>query len=646
MIDLAVAFLLIIALFISLSGWGKLLVHLVSANNNLQALVYPLVGIAVITALGGWLNLLGLVTKSSICVLMLAGVALFAIQQEWKDFRPGRISPYILPGLFMIPVLILPFLDYPLKFHPYDDFQSYLVLPVKMLQSGSLGFNPFMDRQMENSLGGDLFLQSMVLSFTDVRYSYILDISLGVILSAGLIISLSNRVLTKYKGIPLLMFLLIFPPKVNSTYVLLPVALILGLLTVLNSLTSVKPGWQGRFILAGLIAAAIVTTKTLYSAFTGFLILIYLFLQMLKSRNRVFWIKGLLLLAGAFLFVLLPWMIYSRNNFGTYFYPFLGKGHHISAQIKDFHYVNYSPKFLLSVIIIVLAKSAGIFFVGFILFTRHIRSNYFSGTILSAMLASALISVALTILISGGDYFHRYTYPFLVATSVILLMVLLEYAVGKGSKTVAILGLLSLLFSCSLSEKANLHLKDIRNFFALNPPKFINLLTREIDPSISILNEPLKQKQGFLYEDLIGSVPDSAGILVYLKHPYKLDLSSDRLFIMDTPYALQPFGRMPENDPDSLAGYFQKGGLEYLAAYRVGDFNAEKAARIIRNYNSLNSHRWNSTMIMYEARFRKLIMQIAENYQVIYDDGVNYLIDLARKKASDKENIAGKPTED
>ena len=248
------------------------------------------------------------------------------------------------------------------------------------------------------------------------------------------------------------------------------------------------------------------------------------------------------------------------------------------------------------------------------------------------LLIATFISTSLVIMVSGGDYFHRYTYPFLLAASLILFIVALEYARKTQKKLMIAFCFIIALLSCSLSEKFNFHFREIQHFFALNPPKFYDLLNRKIDPSISILNEPLWDTNNFKYKKLISSAPENANILIYLKHPYNLDLSSERFVILDTPYAMQPFGRMPETNADSLASYFRRGGLDYMAVSRIEEFTIDKANKIIQEYNNREHYRWNSTMIMYEALFRKFILEIADNNNVVYDDGENMLIDLTQHK--------------
>ena len=53
---------------------------------------------------------------------------------------------------------------YAYNFNAHDDYHAYLVHPMKMIQSHTLGADPFNDRQMLSSFGGMSFLQTLIVS--------------------------------------------------------------------------------------------------------------------------------------------------------------------------------------------------------------------------------------------------------------------------------------------------------------------------------------------------------------------------------------------------------------------------------------------------------------------------------------------------
>jgi hypothetical protein len=63
----------------------------------------------------------------------------------------------------------------------------------------------------------------------------------------------------------------------------------------------------------------------------------------------------------------------------------------------------------------------------------------------------------------------------------------------------------------------------------------------------------------------------------------------------------------------------------------VKGFIVNSANKIINEFRDREFYRWNSLMIMYEAQFRKHILELAENRKIIYDDGENILLDLSEE---------------
>src|SRR6202035_1830212 len=65
-------------------------------------------------------------------------------------------------------ILVLGSLTYS-RFSRFDDMPAYLTYPVKLIQLGSLPFDPFSERRVQSGLGASYFLQSFMLVAGDVR---------------------------------------------------------------------------------------------------------------------------------------------------------------------------------------------------------------------------------------------------------------------------------------------------------------------------------------------------------------------------------------------------------------------------------------------------------------------------------------------
>ena len=121
--------------------------------------------------LGGALNLTGAISRPSVLGLILSGAALLFIELgrsrrallAWLAVAVGRIrEASLLSKLSLLVFLGLLLLFYAssvftLHFNPCDDYQAYMVFPEKMIQTGSMGADPFSERRLL-SLGGMSFL--------------------------------------------------------------------------------------------------------------------------------------------------------------------------------------------------------------------------------------------------------------------------------------------------------------------------------------------------------------------------------------------------------------------------------------------------------------------------------------------------------
>ena len=116
----------------------------------------------------------------------------------------------------------------PISFNKFDDFQAYIVYPLKMLEAGSMGADPFSVRRTPSvSFGGGAFLQTFVLAALPIQSLRLLDVGLGTILVVGLLWSYMSQLRTSLvaTAFAVLVFLEIPPPFLNTTAVLIPAAL-------------------------------------------------------------------------------------------------------------------------------------------------------------------------------------------------------------------------------------------------------------------------------------------------------------------------------------------------------------------------------------------------------------------------------------
>ena len=122
----------------------------------------------------------------------------------------------------------------PTSFNAGDDLQAYLVFPHKMLQTGSLGRNPFSKPRLAAALGGQVYLDTFIIASLPDEYLHLIDPGLASIAVLGLVYGYARR-----RGLPplwvvpvLLLFITTPEPVVNIT------SLVTGILLFC---TSTKP---------------------------------------------------------------------------------------------------------------------------------------------------------------------------------------------------------------------------------------------------------------------------------------------------------------------------------------------------------------------------------------------------------------------
>ncbi|MEM9161114.1 MAG: hypothetical protein AAGB46_18875, partial [Verrucomicrobiota bacterium] len=169
-------------LILSFWGFGSSLLRLLNIRNCQP--IAPSIGVAVLIAIGGILNLLELANLYSILVLYVTGNLLLSIQ-VFSEIR-RRIIPenkstptFSAEWIPYLAVLICGILQYiyfssPLAFNEHDDFEKYLKYPSRMLATGTLA-NSKLDAIGYETLGGFSYLQSYIVGFQPLNRILVLD---------------------------------------------------------------------------------------------------------------------------------------------------------------------------------------------------------------------------------------------------------------------------------------------------------------------------------------------------------------------------------------------------------------------------------------------------------------------------------------
>jgi hypothetical protein len=446
----------VLALAASFYGWGSL-VHTWAGERNPAGWAYPsALGIAFLIAVGGLLNATGLARPLVLLPLLAMGLGmaiLFASRLFWGRTESGpaagrapagpawqKVGNLIYYALLAAVFLFLVTTLMPsLTFNFHDDFHIYLMWPLRMLQTGSLGGNPFSHIGL-SSLGGQSFMQGMFLTFGDLTDINGFDAILCLVLLLGLLKELGERlgVTIVFVLVSCILALVINPHYVNVSSLYSGSLMLLGLayatLLLAESLGSADAAGRIRTAVPiSLFLAALLSLKTTYvfvapifwiASLAGFLLLI-------KKRKKV-----LLVYASSAVFsiiLLLPWLsIYVdrylgkiQDFFGGVAYP-KGKGFSVSPVVrrdvlssllssKELFYGNTYRDYLILVVMLCAALAAA----GTIVWRRRNKPETLALVPLLAILLSVIGNylVYYEVTFFAAYLFVRYTCPLLIVAA-------------------------------------------------------------------------------------------------------------------------------------------------------------------------------------------------------------------------------------
>ncbi len=294
------------------------------------------IGIGLVIAVGGVLNLIEGLTRPVLIAIVICGAVLWlqAYRNQWRRiggevrafWRDIAESPWKAAIAFILLALLSASFFGNIvtsRFKPEDDLVAYGDYAVQTAQLGTLPTNPFGERRIQSSLGSGYLLQAITLVVGDVRSLYVPDISLGFLLAMGAVYFIARKRLGR--GVSLLLASLVFGLcflLINASFYILPEALVLTLcwLGIENPRNDRR--WLLRCALIGVTAAALASLKSTYLPFS-FLFCLFLFIGYLLTSRRAYIALGGLICAGSAFAVLFPWMLDQHQKESTWLFPVL-----------------------------------------------------------------------------------------------------------------------------------------------------------------------------------------------------------------------------------------------------------------------------------------------------------------------------------
>jgi hypothetical protein len=613
--------LLIWACFV---GWGRFVAFLLPRNFSAGPGLAGAIGMAFTTVAGGALNLFGVISVSLLRGYLIAGIVLsllfvFLCRTKLRsDFSAAlavykRDSYLALLTLIAVGMLMLQlFAAGSQPFDELDDYQGYLIFPIKMLQTGSLGSDPFNTRCMF-SLGGESLLLALTSALLPPKALHALGMGAAWLVLVGVFLEHARKigVPARYMaGITILLHL-ITVPALNLSSMVTGMALIYAIV-VTFAMNNEQISEHGRLVLLGLFCAGVCALKS--SHIPGCLMVMAACGLVRNERGSLARV-GLVVAAGTIAgFLLVPWMITSYQTYGTPLFPLLGKGY---AQSVQADYTEYLTSWLIvQMIVPVLALTVGspFFVAGLGMAGRKFLLSSLPGRIGIASFCSAWIAAAVTLALTPGV--SRYSFPY---------------------TTVATLFLLAQCGARSVKDQAASHVPWDKRYVGIAALIFV--LGATWTSGLVQMNQRLKKvvagkpqwsDDGQDLRKMQRAIPEGSPILVHLSRPFLLDFSRNIVYVVDLPGTVSPPpGLQVLGTAEEIAQYLVSKSIRYIA-YSYKD----EAGMPLRKQAGPYS-KFPRTQSVFELTFafHERLDELDRMYERVFDDGNTYVIDLWKKRA-------------
>ncbi|HEU0010121.1 MAG TPA: hypothetical protein VFT34_09935 [Verrucomicrobiae bacterium] len=577
-------------------GWGRLVRGFLDRRILLFHSLTAMVGIAVLSLVGGWLNLLH--AAKPLVLLFLAGVGVVAGGLEmarWKCWRQRNFSPASIP-LFFAPVFgvmagltLMP----AGLFNIADDFHTYVPRAVRMAQTGTLAGNAF-DSLGLDSLGSPSFFHSLFLSAGGVELLNGFDAVACFALCLLLVAELSMRWRLPWPlGIAaFLCFVWINPQYVNISPLYSGAAAVMALtvcaMFLAQSLRRRVSGIPWKLVLpTGLLAAWLVAMKVTLGLVAGILLVCFWLILLVAAPNFRVTLKtaaatALTTLACAMSWVLvaLPALLAARGQAGQFAGADLGSKYPDMAA-RDTRYLFdpialfYGDTPVIYLAIAGLGLAMGIS--GLACWWRR-RAD----ARLSAMpaLAAAGISMMAALFINSHLFTIsaaiRYSCPVLIGAAVLLVLGYVRARTHSLSPSrrwmsAALIGCAALLigfFNGTLLERIDTAVRD-RTLLAYRVDRNYRLFCREM----------LGPERAAYHRALQTNLPSHATAFVWTVTPFHFDFERNRLLTVTVVGISNPALRFPAGLPaEELEQYLRRFGVQFVVLQTrgygvVGDAN-------------------------------------------------------------------------
>ena len=628
------------SILISMAGWGDIVHRVLQVRVNTGWARRASVGLAFSACVGGLFDLFGVVSRTAIVGFLAIGcfaklVSFARASANRSTLSPRATGPALLgiAGLTLSAVLLSirvagslivlqpPTGMQPGSFNPFDDFQAYIVYPLKMIETGSMGADPFSIRRTpSHAFGGNAFLQTFVLAVLPVQSLRIVDVGLGTILIVSLLWSYLSQLGTTraWKAFVILVFLAIPPPLGNITSLLIPVALFLSLfLCFLDAPEDVPRLSRGALIGSHVAALGVLKTSLMPAALAfagvqaGFVVL-----RAASKRRAAFDALSWFAFAGV---AALPWLLDARRWTGTLVPGTLAAYFADLTRVAAIQQVTGWP-FLIGHLrelprtpYVTLAVLSGI-----LLFKPIRRAT--PDAFWSLMAGAALGTLGITLAVAGAvNDIQRFIYPFWIA-ALLVALALVGAAVSRlrASSARAVVHLIAGAAMVSLVFATIRQTVSMYKFNVVTVARAVRGETL-VAPALAAR-----------YRAMQSAVPPSETVLANMDFPFLFDFRRNTVFLIDLPGSASLAPGMPFfQGSHALATYLTSHGIRYVAydyATGAGTPTDGGLGALARD----DRHPAAQSLARLIIDFHDNLEELGRSDQHVFDDRTAFVLDLAR----------------
>lgn len=418
--------------FQSFAATGRIVARLLGSPHRREVGLPACWGLATMTLLGGIFNLAGIARPPALIVLVLATIIVDALW-DWRaaigigaaaptpDGDTSAAPPTRWAGLWIIPLVGLVGLKYlaslAVAFNAPDDQPAYLLHVARMLETGSIGIDPFGGRQLM-SLNGATFLVALLCSVAPLAHVFLLDPGICWIILAAMTWSMVRRDMGGSPAEACLltaMVLMADIPFINVTGYLASSVLFLGLIRVACLASDPTAGRPvASSVLMAITIAALFALKSTCIFFVGLFLMIWYGLRLLRSFDAAT-VREICLIGVVSSTLMIPWMWQQYRSGGTPLYPFLGKGYYVSGPGLSPYGDSLTAKTKSLIYALSHAPIVSAMFATALLIVRPFPDAAGRWRVLTAALLGSVFGLAFLAFYTVTNALERYSYGFLYA---------------------------------------------------------------------------------------------------------------------------------------------------------------------------------------------------------------------------------------